>query len=76
MLVLGKIEFSNIWESIDHSRYSHKVFDAEQIISDEKPDRTVFLDDYFDTFDDSLEMIQLVGEWLKESVANPTEYTY
>lgn len=46
-----------------------KFFDAEQIISDEKPVQTVFLGDYFDAFGDSLELTQLVGEWLKESMA-------
>jgi Calcineurin-like phosphoesterase len=48
-----------------------KFFDAERIINHEKPDKTVFLGDYFDAFDDSLEITQLVGEWLKESMTNP-----
>lgn len=41
---------------------------AEKIIEKENPYRTVFLGDYFDSLDDSLEITHQVGEWLKESM--------
>src|SRR3990167_9857683 len=45
-----------------------KFFEAENIIDFEQPDKIVFLGDYFDAFDDSLEKTQQVTLWLKESM--------
>lgn len=42
--------------------------DAEEIIDKEKPDKTLFLGDYFDSFTDSIEITYQVAEWLKESL--------
>ena len=45
-----------------------KFFEAENIIDFEQPDKIVFLGDYFDGFNDSLEKTQQVALWLKESI--------
>lgn len=47
----------------------HTRFDiAESIIKKENPDNIVFLGDYFDSYDDNLEIIQQTGLWLKKSL--------
>ncbi len=44
----------------------------EAVIADDKPDRVVFLGDYFDRFDDeSVEGIRRTAEWLRESLCDP-----
>jgi len=50
-----------------HTRYDI----AESIIKKENPDKTVFLGDYFDDWDDTLEITEQVALWLKTSLANP-----
>ncbi len=49
----------------------NKWFEAEEIISKEKPDKVVFLGDYFDDFNDTLEDAEQTAEWLKKSLTNP-----
>jgi len=49
----------------------NKWFQAEEIINKEKPDKVVFLGDYFDDFDDTLEITEQTAEWLKKSLTNP-----
>ena len=50
----------------------HNKFDiAESIIEKEKPDNVVFLGDYFDSFDDSVEIAYQTAAWLKESLEKP-----
>ena len=47
----------------------HTKFDiAETIIDKESPDNIVFLGDYFDAFDDSLETTEQTALWLKDSL--------
>ena len=47
----------------------HTKFDiAEIFIDKEKPDNVVFLGDYFDTFDDTLEITEQTSLWLKDSL--------
>ena len=41
---------------------------AEMIISKEKPDKVVFLGDYFDSFGDTLEMTEQTAQWLAASL--------
>jgi len=41
---------------------------AETIIERENPDNVVFLGDYFDSFDDSLEVTEQTALWLKDSL--------
>lgn len=50
-----------------HTRFA----EAEAIIDKESPTKVIFLGDYFDAFDDSLEIIHEVGVWLKESMTKP-----
>ncbi len=45
--------------------------DAEIIIEKEKPDKVVFLGDYFDDFDDTLEITEQTALWLKDSLEKP-----
>lgn len=47
-----------------HTRYDI----AEMMIEKENPDNIVFLGDYFDSLDDSLEITKQVAEWLKDSL--------
>lgn len=44
---------------------------AEAIISSEKPDKVVFLGDYFDSYWDNLDMAYQTALWLKESMKDP-----
>jgi len=44
---------------------------AETIIVKESPDNVVFLGDYFDSLDDSIEIAHQTAEWLKESLEKP-----
>lgn len=44
---------------------------AESIIDYEPHDQIVFLGDYFDGYDDSLEITHQVAEWLYESMSKP-----
>jgi len=47
----------------------HTRFDvAESFIDKERPDDVVFLGDYFDTFDDTLEITEKTALWLKDSL--------
>ena len=41
---------------------------ADKIITQEKPDNIVFLGDYFDCYDDSLDITEKTAFWLKESL--------
>lgn len=50
-----------------HTRYDI----AELIIDKVKPDKTVFLGDYLDAYDDSIEIMQQTCNWLHESLKNP-----
>ena len=50
-----------------HNKYTV----AEMIIDREKPDRTIFLGDYFDDFDDTLEITHNTATWLKNSMKKP-----
>lgn len=47
-----------------------KWFEAEEIIDKVKPTLTVFLGDYFDDFNDTLEETHQTAEWLKKSMKN------
>ena len=50
----------------------HNKFElAELIIEEENPDNVVFLGDYFDSFDDCLEIAHKTATWLKESLEKP-----
>jgi len=49
----------------------NKWFQAEEIINKEKPEKVIFLGDYFDDFDDTLEITEQTAEWLKKSLTNP-----
>jgi Calcineurin-like phosphoesterase len=44
---------------------------AEKIISVESPDNIVFLGDYFDDWNDTVEQNYLTAKWLKESLNKP-----
>ena len=47
----------------------HNKFElAESIIEIESPDNVVFLGDYFDSFDDCMEVARQTATWLKESL--------
>ncbi len=47
----------------------HNKYDiAESIIHKENPDNVVFLGDYFDSFDDTLEITEQTALWLKDSL--------
>ena len=48
-----------------------KFVDAETIIKQEKPAKTIFLGDYFDEFDDSLDTTEQTAIWLKGSLEKP-----
>ena len=43
--------------------------DAEIIIEKEKPDQTVFLGDYFDSYDETDELVDQTADWLANSLA-------
>lgn len=42
----------------------------EKIVADEKPDKTVFLGDYFDQFGDTAGDARRTAEWLKQSLSD------
>jgi len=44
---------------------------AETMIRKEKADKIIFLGDYFDQFNDTLEVTHQVGTWLKKSLEDP-----
>lgn len=50
----------------------HKWETAEKIIKAVSPDETVFLGDYFDSFDETPQIVYDMAEWLVDSVKNPT----
>lgn len=49
----------------------HKWETAEKIIQAVGPDQTIFLGDYFDSFDEIPQMVYDMADWLVESVKNP-----
>ena len=49
---------------------------AEKIIKQQNPDHTVFLGDYFDSFDDNLNMTANTAEWLKKSLSEKRDRTH
>ena len=49
----------------------NKHVSAEKIITKEKPRMTIFLGDYFDDFNDTLEETHDTAEWLKKSMTDP-----
>ncbi|MDN3505756.1 MAG: metallophosphoesterase [Simkaniaceae bacterium] len=49
----------------------NKVHWVEECIEAEKPDLVVFLGDYFDSFDETLESTIQTAEWLKQSLDKP-----
>jgi len=49
----------------------NKWFEVEEIIDKEKPDKVVFLGDYFDDFNDGIEDAHQTAEWLKKSLTDP-----
>lgn len=49
----------------------NKWFEAEQIIEKENPNKVVFLGDYFDDYNDTMEDAEQTAQWLKESLRNP-----
>ncbi len=49
----------------------NRIFEAEQIIENENPDKVIFLGDYFDSLDDSMETTHQTATWLKDSLENP-----
>ena len=49
----------------------HKVKWVEKCIKEIKPDLTVFLGDYFDSFGDNPEITSETAKWLKESLETP-----
>lgn len=51
----------------------HRYQTAEEIISRERPDLTVFLGDYFDDFGDNPEMAERTAEWLVRSLERDGE---
>lgn len=50
----------------------HKWEIAEKIIKSVGPDQTIFLGDYFDSFDETPQMVFDMAEWLVQSVKDPT----
>ena len=48
----------------------NKWFEAEEIIDKCNPDKVVFLGDYFDNFDDTMEIADQTAHWLKRSMKN------
>lgn len=48
-----------------------KEYIAEQIIEKESPDKVIFMGDYFDDFNDTVEMNKITAEWLKKSLEDP-----
>lgn len=50
----------------------HKWETAEKIIKAVGPDETIFLGDYFDSFDETPQMVFNMAEWLIQSVKDPT----
>jgi hypothetical protein len=49
----------------------HKWEVAEKIIKIVSPDETIFLGDYFDSFDETSSMVSDMADWLVQSVKNP-----
>lgn len=49
----------------------NKWFEAEEILDKEGDSNVIFLGDYFDDFDDTLETTYQTAEWLKKSMTNP-----
>lgn len=47
------------------------VNQVEQLISDLKPDHTVFLGDYFDQFEDEPHEVEAMAHWLVSSLSKP-----
>lgn len=50
----------------------HKWEIAEKIVKTVGPDQTIFLGDYFDSFDETPQMVFDMAEWLVQSVKDPT----
>lgn len=50
----------------------HKWETAEKIIKTVSPDQTIFLGDYFDSFDETPHMVRETADWLVNSVKNPS----
>lgn len=49
----------------------NKWFTAEEIIDKETPDKVIFLGDYFDDFNDTLQQTEQTAQWLKKSLTIP-----
>jgi predicted phosphodiesterase len=49
----------------------NRIFEAEEIIEHSNPDKIIFLGDYFDSGDDTMEITHQTAKWLKDSLENP-----